>query len=210
MGAPKNISLEEFKRRISIAKTGKPSSMKGRKLPEWWVQKLRDSHKGQTHSIGTRKKLSVALKGAKSHLWRGGIDTSSHRTWMKGKNMRLRKAAFGSHTVSEWETLRAQYNWTCPMCGRSEPEIRLSLDHIIPLSKGGSNNIENIQPLCRSCNCRKHTKIIRFSPINKGEPKLISLKEILPSTKKELLDKQGHDAIPSSLVPQPLLLPVIR
>ena len=62
----------------------------------------------------------------------------------------------GSFTAKEWEEVKKQYNYTCPMCGRKEPEIKLTIDHIIPLSKGGMNTIKNIQPLCAHCNCVKY------------------------------------------------------
>lgn len=70
----------------------------------------------------------------------------------------------GTHTAGEWERLKAQYGYTCPCCYKKEPEITLTEDHIIPLSIGGFNSIQNIQPLCHSCNSKKHTQI-RVYPI---------------------------------------------
>jgi len=74
------------------------------------------------------------------------------------------RGAIGSFTFGEWELLKKQYGYCCPCCSKCEPEIKLTEDHIIPLSKGGSNYIENIQPLCGSCNSKKHDKVIKYEP----------------------------------------------
>ena len=55
----------------------------------------------------------------------------------------------GSHTLEQWEHLKAAYNYTCNICKKTEPEIKLTKDHIISVKNGGTNDIGNIQPLCR-------------------------------------------------------------
>ena len=79
------------------------------------------------------------------------------------RRARLAKAE-GDHTAAEWRDLKEQYGHHCLCCGHAEPDIVLSADHVIPLSRGGSNAIDNIQPLCVSCNARKHTKSIDYRP----------------------------------------------
>ncbi len=75
----------------------------------------------------------------------------------KGRRYRNRKfAAEGFHSNQEWELLKKQYAYRCAHCKQS---ALLTRDHIIPLSKGGSDNIVNIQPLCKPCNSAKRDKL---------------------------------------------------
>lgn len=67
-----------------------------------------------------------------------------------------------SFTAQEWAELKQRYNYTCLRCGRREPEIKLTADHVVPISKGGWGTIDNIQPLCRACNTAKHDNFIDY------------------------------------------------
>jgi len=46
-------------------------------------------------------------------------------------------------------------NASCAYCGSKK---NLEIDHIKPVSKGGDNNIENLQILCHKCNRAKADK----------------------------------------------------
>lgn len=65
-------------------------------------------------------------------------------------------------TASEWIALLEKYGYKCLKCGKQAPDIVLSIDHVVPIAKGGSNTIENVQPLCTRCNAKKFTKIIDY------------------------------------------------
>lgn len=47
----------------------------------------------------------------------------------------------------------------CQGCGKKLTETMLNIDHIIPLAKGGSNDISNLQTLCSDCNQKKKANI---------------------------------------------------
>lgn len=45
-----------------------------------------------------------------------------------------------------------KYKGRCAICGEFVPYDLYTIDHIIPISKGGSNNIDNLQCTCKTCN----------------------------------------------------------
>jgi len=77
------------------------------------------------------------------------------------------KYAEGSHTEAEWAALLLGCGNECLRCGTSGELTNqgyLTRDHVVPLSRGGSDSISNIQPLCQSCNSWKYTREIDFRP----------------------------------------------
>lgn len=72
--------------------------------------------------------------------------------------------AIGNHALAEFAALCESYGFQCLGCGRTLLLEQLTEDHIVPLSQGGSDDIGNIQPLCRSCNSHKGTKRIDYRP----------------------------------------------
>ena len=76
---------------------------------------------------------------------------------------RRRALAFGYEgehfTPEEWLALVEFYGGRCLRCGSRE---QITVDHVVPLSLGGSNAISNIQPLCEACNGLKGATVADY------------------------------------------------
>lgn len=90
------------------------------------------------------------------------IATAKYKKTPKGRwqsktyKYRLRNNQSGKIDIKQWEQKLIECEGRCMNCGTKE---NITIDHIITLSKGGTNLIDNLQPLCRSCNCSKGNKI---------------------------------------------------
>jgi len=119
----------------------------------WNKGKSTQTNSGRTHF----------RKGMIPHNYKGGqAGTQPYKNYYNRLRVCRQKNVEGSFTLAEWEALKMKFRYMCLCCKKCEPEITLSVDHIVPISKGGSNFIENIQPLCRSCNSRKSVKVINY------------------------------------------------
>ena len=190
MGIIKNIVGKRFGKVVAIRESGQTNDrhIKWECLCDCGNSKVIEGKNLRLNRVyscgcaGRGYKLSEKTKALMSRSKWKGLNSHTveyrqrkHREWKENNREKAnlfkrlysyRKAgAKGSHTLGEWEILKKQYGFTCPNCKKSEPDIKLTEDHIIPITKGGSNFIENIQPLCRACNSSKGIKVISFEPM---------------------------------------------
>lgn len=171
-------ATKETKLKMSLARKGIKKSLETRKkMSVWQLGKKHSPERVLKNILGHKKfkgvklseeilkKISLSLKGKtsgdKHYNWKGGI-SKDHTYWGRLRRMRIKNVE-GYHTLEEWENLKKKHNYICLSCKNKEPFTNLyykflTEDHIIPISKGGSNNIDNIQPLCHSCNSKKRNK----------------------------------------------------
>lgn len=116
-----------------------------------WHHKRIDAEREKTATIsGVRQ--AAGGTGAEQ---RWGGEATADQT----RSQRLAEArAKGTHTVVEWSAMLLTFDNHCVKCGVAAADAiggKLCKDHIKPIYQGGDDSIENIQPLCRSCNSGK-------------------------------------------------------
>lgn len=57
--------------------------------------------------------------------------------------------------ISKRLAIYNRYNGHCAYCGQHMKQKNMTVDHYVPQSKGGGNNIENLMPCCSRCNAIK-------------------------------------------------------
>lgn len=113
--------------------------MKGREDARRW----RESNPGKAKDVRRRhyerNKEAIAAAGAE-------------------KNAR-RKARYtaGDVTLDTWRAVIAMHDGCCVYCGE---RARMTMDHIVPLSRGGEHSLSNLVPACGSCNSSKGAKLL--------------------------------------------------
>lgn len=123
---------------------------------EYYREYDRRRYHNGSHAQKTRNQDSSILR-----RWRR--ENPQKAAAQRNRRRALKVNAEGNYTAAEFNELCDIYGGICLCCGGNKP---LTADHVIPLSKGGSNSIENIQPLCGSCNSRKGVNTDDYRMVN--------------------------------------------
>lgn len=96
---------------------------------------------------------------ARTALWQ-----RNHPDSVRASNSRRRARlanADGDFTEAEFRALCSEQDNRCSYCGEMEDLIGILVpDHMTPISRDGSNNIDNITPACKHCNSSKGDKTV--------------------------------------------------
>lgn len=123
----------------------------------------RITHPDKMAEKAERAKRNGRLSDRKKEYNRKWVQNNPEKNAAKKNRYRTRKtAAGGSYTADEFKALCNHYGNKCLRCGREN--VKLTPDHVLPVIKGGSSNINNIQPLCSSCNSAKGGRHIDYRP----------------------------------------------
>ncbi|KPA19754.1 HNH endonuclease [Candidatus Magnetomorum sp. HK-1] len=74
--------------------------------------------------------------------------------------------SFIAHEKNKARDLRKSQWWKrkcskglCGYCGKNVSPKKLTMDHIVPISRGGRTTRGNVKPACKSCNTKKKTML---------------------------------------------------
>lgn len=96
------------------------------------------------------------------------------RITSSNKRKIIKKLGLKKISYRDWIVSLRNHNYSCATCSVTNRK-NLTLDHILPLSKGGNNEAANIQPLCYDCHMHKDG----WAPNNKKFKKIKAVVEFV-------------------------------
>lgn len=156
LGNREEINARKREAWVSTERTQEQRSEAAARSRVWYT-----THR--THAREAQKAYYVLHKPeivAKATAW---IKEHPERYREFAKNWRIEHGTYrnrlvGDLTADQWLETLTYFNHACAYCLRTDIEI--TMDHLVPRSKGGLHTAANVIPACRSCNSRKHSNSI--------------------------------------------------
>lgn len=99
---------------------------------------------------------NIEAKREKAARWRKSNPDAKRASNRNRKA--LHRNAEGTHTAADIDALRIAQGYCCGICAADLSVAGEHVDHMTPLSRGGSNSPDNLMLLCPPCNLRKNAR----------------------------------------------------
>lgn len=114
------------------------------------------SKNGRYFSLNDYEKLSAEERAELIAICQQKLEEYIARRGDRIFHHRRQSAGYISGTLRYEVLKRAQFH--CELCGISADRKALEVDHIVPRSRGGGDELDNLQALCYSCNAMKRDR----------------------------------------------------
>lgn len=127
-----------------------------------WRKKNPERNQATNRASWERNKKSAQASAKRWRLEHPEAYREAQRRW-RIENAdywrgRAEVIARGDLTWEQWAEVIEQFQHACAYCLRTD--VKLSMDHLIPVSRGGPHTQSNVVPACKSCNSRKKDRPI--------------------------------------------------
>ena len=144
------------------AETGSHFSGHGAQILQMPVLVLNASYE-PINICGARRALVLVLKGVARTEEEHGMTLHAQRNRIAMPSvirlLEYRRIPHQTRALSRKNILLRDRN-TCQYCGVVLPSSELTLDHVVPRSRGGASTWENLVACCHSCNRRKGNRLL--------------------------------------------------
>lgn len=129
-----------------------------RKCKQRSVEKRRERDDAARYLVERERRIAYAIDYARKHPEVGQATKNRRKA-------RKRKAGMFIVSGADWLRLCTRYRHCCAYCGAMRS---LTMDHVIPISRGGRHSIGNLVPACGPCNSSKSGRFITEWKIRTG------------------------------------------
>ncbi len=154
-------------------------SRKGVPLPAEWRRALSDG-----------RKRSAKCKGPNLYNWKGGAETYTERYRQHNRNRWQRMRAGGDLPLAYLSAVRRAQRDRCFYCDEPLGAGRAThIEHLTPISRGGTNEWDNLVYSCQPCNNSKRSKTLMEFAIHRMQPNLIDKSILIQCAAKRAVDR---------------------
>lgn len=118
-------------------------------------RRVRDDH--ARYLVERERRIEYAIRYAKANPHVG-------QAAKRKRKALVADAGMFEVTPKDWQRIVNRHDGRCFYCRKPGP---MTMDHVIPISRGGTHSVGNLVPACASCNCRKRHRTVMEWRLNR-------------------------------------------